>query len=971
MTAPVSFGGTRKWSQGNSADAVQRAPNSKTRQRGPEESPSLREELEQWPRPLDQHIDDIEENSNSTDARIPQASHHDFPETTSQSSMPGEGIGDGASSPKSRSSSSSLPSSAAAVLGFLAAGSNAPLLLDEEEHSDVCGLPPTSRHDVQAKTPQAQTPRSEVPSLPEESGMDSCFLSAVTSVEESSATEPGEIIGDRRPRRLSSASGSSRSSQLSPEGSGKPMPTSVNDGEDSPDECRHKYVEPSSPPRVDLQLWKVRALAELEETMNSEELQARVLIEKVDVANRPRSLDLALDGIQKARGGVEDVARRWSFQPKRGTGSYCEMDVSGKTEGKQTQKQWDSAQTEAEQCSAREGIDSTQHELKVVFHHEAEQRAKFESLVRCNEENEERASWYRKEFEMYLVLAEEAEDRADAMECKAAASIRFAREVQVCLESEATLCETEEQARVRADARQTAAEEAIAALQGQLSWAKEHQRRHVETAMMGSEEAEERLRRAECSAEDEAAKAMDSTRKQFELRTRLRRSENQVARTEQDLLMSRAIAEDAMSRAKPSLWTMCKKSGTNTPAWREEFERCRRLGDEREAWVSEEIEQERSALVELNSARARLHEEEHALAIAREVAMDRRHGGELADEEREPGLVASSSSARSPNPDGPGMRATIALVPDSPITVSIPQFEVVRQGFIGFEINYTVLVEGLGKRSRLIRQFSSFRTLHASLQAKPFASSLRPLPQDWLFAQFSSTMLERQRRELEVYLCALCSHAQVVLDGDCALWQWLGVDDLSQVVSRLVAARASADWPSVHHLTATLEAIIVADSSEIERCVHAAVLDTLKDVLVGNDTEFSQCAARLLEQMLVRSQDARQMFLSRANGGAEALLAATRGSAGGAAATVAQRVLEVVSVSNGDAGSEPRGSGMATRSREMLDECCVCLDNRKSHALLPCGHLCACEACAENLTRHGQPCPVCRQRIERSVQIFT
>jgi len=51
-------------------------------------------------------------------------------------------------------------------------------------------------------------------------------------------------------------------------------------------------------------------------------------------------------------------------------------------------------------------------------------------------------------------------------------------------------------------------------------------------------------------------------------------------------------------------------------------------------------------------------------------------------------------------------------------------------------------------------------------------------------------------------------------------------------------------------------------------------------------------------------------------------------------------------------------------------DCCVCMDRGKAHALVPCGHLCACAECAVRLVKKKLPCPVCRGSIERSVHIY-
>jgi ankyrin repeat protein len=48
--------------------------------------------------------------------------------------------------------------------------------------------------------------------------------------------------------------------------------------------------------------------------------------------------------------------------------------------------------------------------------------------------------------------------------------------------------------------------------------------------------------------------------------------------------------------------------------------------------------------------------------------------------------------------------------------------------------------------------------------------------------------------------------------------------------------------------------------------------------------------------------------------------------------------------------------------------CVVCMDAPKNRVVLPCMHMCVCEACAQRLSDH---CPVCRGPIERIAQLFT
>eukprot|EP00116_Pleurobrachia_bachei_P007511 sb/3467773/ len=48
-------------------------------------------------------------------------------------------------------------------------------------------------------------------------------------------------------------------------------------------------------------------------------------------------------------------------------------------------------------------------------------------------------------------------------------------------------------------------------------------------------------------------------------------------------------------------------------------------------------------------------------------------------------------------------------------------------------------------------------------------------------------------------------------------------------------------------------------------------------------------------------------------------------------------------------------------------ECCVvCLDNPRGVVLIPCGHVCMCILCADNM----DTCPVCRGQIEQIVRTF-
>ena len=53
--------------------------------------------------------------------------------------------------------------------------------------------------------------------------------------------------------------------------------------------------------------------------------------------------------------------------------------------------------------------------------------------------------------------------------------------------------------------------------------------------------------------------------------------------------------------------------------------------------------------------------------------------------------------------------------------------------------------------------------------------------------------------------------------------------------------------------------------------------------------------------------------------------------------------------------------------QQQLVECCVCLDDTPTFAVLPCGHRCLCAGC---LGAAARECPVCRTPSQGTVRIF-
>ena len=60
----------------------------------------------------------------------------------------------------------------------------------------------------------------------------------------------------------------------------------------------------------------------------------------------------------------------------------------------------------------------------------------------------------------------------------------------------------------------------------------------------------------------------------------------------------------------------------------------------------------------------------------------------------------------------------------------------------------------------------------------------------------------------------------------------------------------------------------------------------------------------------------------------------------------------------------------ASDASNPLGSCIICGDEARSHAFVPCGHLCACEGCASKVMRRDARCPVCRASSLETVHIF-
>ena len=53
-----------------------------------------------------------------------------------------------------------------------------------------------------------------------------------------------------------------------------------------------------------------------------------------------------------------------------------------------------------------------------------------------------------------------------------------------------------------------------------------------------------------------------------------------------------------------------------------------------------------------------------------------------------------------------------------------------------------------------------------------------------------------------------------------------------------------------------------------------------------------------------------------------------------------------------------------------LGICIICMDSKRSHVFVPCGHVCACQACSYEVMGRDSRCPICKQNAGQVVQLF-
>ena len=82
-----------------------------------------------------------------------------------------------------------------------------------------------------------------------------------------------------------------------------------------------------------------------------------------------------------------------------------------------------------------------------------------------------------------------------------------------------------------------------------------------------------------------------------------------------------------------------------------------------------------------------------------------------------------------------------------------------------------------------------------------------------------------------------------------------------------------------------------------------------------------------------------------------------------------QRTAEAERTESKVVAARPReGLAQGVKGDTSSSLCVVCLDNSATHALVPCGHQCACRTCVLQL--EGSPCPICRKQVASSLRVF-
>jgi hypothetical protein len=148
------------------------------------------------------------------------------------------------------------------------------------------------------------------------------------------------------------------------------------------------------------------------------------------------------------------------------------------------------------------------------------------------------------------------------------------------------------------------------------------------------------------------------------------------------------------------------------------------------------------------------------------------------------------------------------------------------------------------------------------------------------------------------------------------------------------------------------------------------VQQRLDRLAVQREKEAVEAGESILNQIAVEGgggtgvKGCKKNRRKKRSGGAKASIAAPD-----AEASTAAPGAEVVVKERTEGGHERKFQEKADDMAQ--SECCVCLDEAKSHAFVPCGHLCVCAGCAESIMSSlKKECPSCRGPAAHVVKIF-
>ena len=63
-------------------------------------------------------------------------------------------------------------------------------------------------------------------------------------------------------------------------------------------------------------------------------------------------------------------------------------------------------------------------------------------------------------------------------------------------------------------------------------------------------------------------------------------------------------------------------------------------------------------------------------------------------------------------------------------------------------------------------------------------------------------------------------------------------------------------------------------------------------------------------------------------------------------------------------------TNLALQPRADVLLCVVCMEREKKVLLLLCRHICMCKACTDKIVGGSAQCPVCREHVVDSIEIF-